>query len=55
MQRLLLRQMKHRIGEVPKSIAQRLRRLSVESLDALSDELLDFTSYADVERWLTRH
>jgi predicted transposase/invertase (TIGR01784 family) len=55
MNHLLLKQLTHRVGEVPATIADRLRRLNAESLDALSVELLDFTSYSDVERWLTSH
>jgi predicted transposase/invertase (TIGR01784 family) len=55
MQHVLLHLMSRRIGEVPKNIASRLNGLNQTQLDDLSDALFDFTSYADVERWLTQH
>ena len=55
MQHLVLRQMSHRFGEVPERLSARLQNLSTEVLDDLGLELFQFKSYADVERWLTRH
>jgi hypothetical protein len=54
-QQTVLRQMVGRMGDVPANLASRLQNLSIEDLDDLSLALFDFNSYADVERWLTRH
>jgi hypothetical protein len=55
LQRAVLTMMTHRIGEVPGNVATQLRGLSAKELEDLTSVAFDFTSYADVERWLTRH
>ena len=54
-QHAALRQIVHRLGPIPENIAAPLRGLSSEELLDLSVALFDITSYADIERWLTRH
>jgi predicted transposase/invertase (TIGR01784 family) len=55
LQRLLLNQMSHRIGEVPGNISSEINRLTQQELDDLGIALFDLKSYAEIERWLTRH
>jgi hypothetical protein len=54
-QHVVMRQLDRRLGQVPLALAARLQALGVEALDDLSMALFDFASYADLERWLTRH
>jgi hypothetical protein len=54
-QHLVLRQLTYRFGDVPGRLSDKLRGLSTEALDDLGLEILNFKSYADVERWLTSH
>jgi hypothetical protein len=44
-----------RFGSLDKSIVDHLQSLDTEQLKALTAELLDFKSIADLERWLTLH
>lgn len=53
-QRLLLRQMMRRIGEVPPGIVARLNTLMPAQLDDLGEALFDFNFSADAEAWLSR-
>jgi predicted transposase/invertase (TIGR01784 family) len=55
MQHVLIRHMTRRIGDVPGEIATRLNTLGPNELDDLDAALFNFTSYTDVEKWLTRH
>ena len=52
---LVLRQLKHRIGEIKSEDKTRINGLSVEQLEALGDELLDFSCYDDLSNWLANH
>lgn len=54
-QQTLLRQLTRRIGQVPPSVATKLRSLTAGDLDELSDAIFDLNTYADVETWLTKH
>ncbi len=49
---LILRQLSHRVGEVPEKTKVRIDNLSVNQLEDLSVALLDFSSLADLETWL---
>ncbi|HEY3864298.1 MAG TPA: DUF4351 domain-containing protein [Verrucomicrobiae bacterium] len=51
-QQLVLRQMRHRWGELPQSIVARLQALPFEDIQNLAEALWDFTSLGDVEKWL---
>ncbi len=50
---LVLRQLTRRIGELPESVTQQVNTLSIQSLEALGEALLDFRGMDDLERWLT--
>ncbi|HLK61227.1 MAG TPA: DUF4351 domain-containing protein [Chthonomonadaceae bacterium] len=52
---VIVRLMSRRFGVISPEITKRLDALSSDQLDELTDNLLDFTSIADVENWLTRH
>jgi hypothetical protein len=51
-QRLIIRLLNRRIGEIESSLIQRVQALSIEQLEELGEALLDFTSIGDVENWL---
>jgi len=50
--RILLRLLVRRFGPVPANVAGRVGALSFDALDRLVEELLGFSSLADLERWL---
>ena len=51
-QRLIIRLLNRRIGEIESSLIQRVQALSIEQLEELGEALLDFTSIEDLENWL---
>ncbi|KAF3889280.1 MULTISPECIES: DUF4351 domain-containing protein [Nostocales] len=52
-QSLVLKLLNRRVGQLPETITQQVENLSVQELEALGEALLDFTSLADIETWLT--
>jgi hypothetical protein len=46
---------KRRLGSVSELHKERIESLSVEQIETLGEDLLDFTSTADLESWLSRH
>lgn len=50
-----IRQLHRRIGIFSASDEARIRSLTLEQLQQLSEDLLDFTSAADLNNWLTIH
>ena len=53
-QRLIIRQLNRRFGEIESSLIERVNGLSIEQLEALGEALLDFTSITDLEAWLNQ-
>ncbi len=53
-QRLVLRLLHRRIGEIDASLIERVQGLSIEQLENLGEALLDFSSVADLETWLNQ-
>ncbi|MEH1866664.1 MAG: Rpn family recombination-promoting nuclease/putative transposase [Nostoc sp.] len=51
-ERLILRQLNRRFGEIDSSNIERVRVLSVEQLETLGEALLDFSSVEDLIVWL---
>lgn len=51
-ERLVLRLLNRRIGEINASLIERIKGLSIEQLENLGEALLDFSSVADLENWL---
>lgn len=52
---VLLKQLGRVCGPLPGEIEQRVRRLTVEGLDALAEAVLDFRSLQEVQAWLDAH
>ncbi len=53
--KLVLRQLNRRFGEVPQSLTEQIRGLSVDLLEDLGEALLDFTSETDLRQWLSQN
>ena len=51
---LVVRQLRRRFGTVSAPTAARVAALPAEQLDDLGEALLDFSSAADLERWLAQ-
>ena len=51
-QRLIIRLLNRRVGEIDSLLIQKVQALSVEKLEELGEALLDFTSVTDLETWL---
>ena len=49
---LVLRLLTRKVGELPEDVRQSVETLPLEELENLGEALLDFTSLADVQRWL---
>jgi len=49
---LVLRLLGRRCGPLPKRLDSKVRALAIPQLEELAEALLDFTSVADLERWL---
>jgi len=52
---VIVRLLSRRFGVISPEITGCLDLLSSDELDQLTDNLLDFTSLADLEAWLSRH
>ncbi len=53
-QRLVMRLLNCRIGEIDISLIERVQGLSIEQLENLGEALLDFSGVADLEDWLNQ-
>jgi len=51
-QRLVIRQLHRRFGEIDSALIEQIQGLSVEQLESLAEALLDFTAIGDLEAWL---
>jgi predicted transposase YdaD len=51
---LVLRQLNRRVSTLPEAIQTQVAALPLERLEALGEDLLDFTSLADLENWLAQ-
>jgi predicted transposase YdaD len=51
---LIMRQLTHRIGEVPADLAAQIEALPLARLEALGEALLDFTGLPDLQAWLNQ-
>ena len=54
-ERLILRQLYRRIGQIPEAQQARISALPIEQLEALGETLLDFTELTDLNAWLAKH
>ncbi len=53
-QRLIIRLLNRRLGEIDSFNIERVQRLSIEQLEALGEALLDFSAISDLEAWLNQ-
>ena len=53
-QRLVLRLLNRRIGEIDASLTEQIKGLSIEQLENLGEALLDFSSVTDLSAWLNQ-
>ncbi|MBF2018509.1 MAG: DUF4351 domain-containing protein [Rivularia sp. T60_A2020_040] len=53
-QRLVMRLLNRRLGEIDSSLIEQVQGLSIEQLESLGEALLDFSSIADLEAWLNQ-
>jgi hypothetical protein len=51
---LVLRQLNRRVGTLPETLQTQVEALPLEQLEALGEDLLDFTNLTDLENWLAR-
>ena len=49
---LIMRQLKKRFGDIPARISRQVEDLSVEDLESLGEDFLDFNSLEDLSGWL---
>jgi Domain of unknown function (DUF4351) len=54
-QRLVLRQLTRKLGVITPEIRSRVNSLDIDKLESLGEDLLDFTSMADLEAWLSQN
>ncbi|BAY73719.1 hypothetical protein NIES25_01270 [Nostoc linckia NIES-25] len=50
---LIVRLLTKRVGELPQQVRECIESLSLEQLENLGEALLDFTSMADLQAWLS--
>ena len=51
-QKLVLRQLNRRVGTLEPSLEERIRELPLDRLEALGEDLLDFSNMSDLVNWL---
>lgn len=53
-QRLIIRLLNRRFGEIDSSTLEQVQGLSIEQLEALGEALLDFSKIAELEAWFNQ-
>jgi hypothetical protein len=51
-QKIIIRLLNQRVGEIQPPLIEQIRKLSLEQLEELTDVLLTFFTIADLEKWL---
>jgi hypothetical protein len=49
---LVIKQLTRKFGNLSPELLARVNSLSIDRVEALAEDLLDFTSVGDLERWL---
>ncbi|MGL5793036.1 MAG: DUF4351 domain-containing protein [Waterburya sp.] len=49
----ILRQLNRKLGNLPEEIATRIKYLEPSQLDSLTEALLDFETFDDLNQWLS--
>ncbi len=52
---LVLKQLTRKFGNINSEIRSRVNSLTIEQIESLGEDLLDFTSIADLEFWLSQN
>ena len=52
-QELVMRQLNRRVGEIQSPLIEEIRKLPVKQLEELAEALLDFSTVANLEEWLS--
>lgn len=52
---MIMRLLSLRLGEIDSSLIERLRRLSIEQLEALVEEIFNISDVEDLQVWLQQH
>ncbi len=51
-QKVIIRQLNRRLGEINPPLIEQIRQLPVEQLEELAEALLDFSTVANLQQWL---
>ena len=54
-QLLILKQLTRKLGSISPEVRSRVNGLTIEQLESLGEDLLDFTSMADLEAWFSQN
>jgi Domain of unknown function (DUF4351) len=54
-QRLVLKILTRKLGNINPEVRSRVNSLDIDKLESLGEDLLDFTSMADLEAWLNQN
>jgi predicted transposase/invertase (TIGR01784 family) len=54
-QSLVLKQLTRKLGNISPEVRSRVNSLTLDKLESLGEDLLDFTSMADLEAWLSQN
>jgi predicted transposase/invertase (TIGR01784 family) len=54
-QLLVLKQLTRKLGSITPEVRSRVNSLTIEQLESLGEDLLDFTSRADLEAWFSQN
>ena len=53
--RMIMRLLNRRLGSVPTGVSAQIQQLTIPQLEELGEALLDLTSLADLEGWLSQN
>jgi hypothetical protein len=54
-QKLVLKILTRKLGNISPEVRSRVNTLDIDKLESLGEDLLDFTSMADLEAWLSQN
>jgi Domain of unknown function (DUF4351) len=54
-QRLVLKQLTRKLGNINPEVRSKVNSLEIDKLESLGEDLLDFTSMADLEAWFSQN
>jgi predicted transposase YdaD len=54
-QLLVLKQLTRKLGNISPEVRSKVNSLTIDKLESLGEDLLDFTSMADLEAWFSQN